>query len=93
MANNDKVEVTLTSNATCAIGSPAISNEINMDVQSIKPNIVGDIDFCFGDSTLLDAGVGFASYLWSNGKTTQTVYASNSGNLNVRVTNALGLYR
>ncbi|MBL0077591.1 MAG: PKD domain-containing protein [Bacteroidetes bacterium] len=90
LANNDKVNVTLTSNATCATGSPAISNEINMDVQSIKPNIVGDIDFCFGDSTLLDAGVGFASYLWSNGKTTQTVYASNSGNLNVRVSNAPG---
>jgi hypothetical protein len=36
-ANNDKITCVLTSNATCAIGSPATSNEISMTVNSQLP--------------------------------------------------------
>jgi gliding motility-associated-like protein len=43
-----------------------------------------------GTSLTLDAGSGFASYLWSTGATSQTISATNSGEHIVTVTNALG---
>lgn len=41
-------------------------------------------------SELLDAGAGFASYLWSTGDTTQTITATAIGNYSVTVTDAIG---
>ena len=38
---------------------------------------------CEGDSVLLDAGNTGATYLWSNGKTTQTIYATTQGTYSV----------
>ncbi len=43
---------------------------------------------CNGDSALLDPGLGFASYTWSNGSTTQTIYADTSISYAVTVTNS-----
>lgn len=34
---------------------------------------------CFADSTLLDAGEGFQSYLWNTSEQTQTIWASDTG--------------
>jgi hypothetical protein len=45
---------------------------------------------CEGDSTILDAGGGYASYLWSNGDTTEQVAARKSGDYSVRVTSQYG---
>lgn len=47
----------------------------------------GPATFCAGDSVTLDAGNGYASYLWSNGATSQTVVITASGNYSVTVTN------
>lgn len=47
-------------------------------------------DFCEGDSVLLDAGPGFADYLWSNGATTRTITLRTSGTFAVTVTDANG---
>src|SRR5688500_8709654 len=49
----------------------------------------GNTNLCDGDSVKLTASTG-QSYLWSNGKTTQSIYARTSGNYVVTVTNALG---
>jgi len=46
----------------------------------------GATTICYGDSVSLDAG-SFASYLWSNGSTLETTYASTSGTFAVTVTN------
>jgi gliding motility-associated-like protein len=43
-----------------------------------------------GDSILLDAGAGYASYSWSNGATTRTITANASGKYIVTVSNAIG---
>ncbi len=43
---------------------------------------------CTGDSILLDPGPGYASYAWSTGATSQTVYADTSVAYTVTVTNA-----
>ena len=47
------------------------------------------IGACGGDSVLLDAGSGFNSYLWSNGATSQTIYAGATGNYSVTVGNGI----
>lgn len=43
-----------------------------------------------GTSIPLDAGSGFASYLWNTGATSQTISATNSGEHIITVTNSLG---
>jgi gliding motility-associated-like protein len=48
------------------------------------------IDFCKGKTVTLDAGSGYATYLWSNGETTQTITVSTPGNYSVTVTNSFG---
>ncbi|AZA55121.1 T9SS type B sorting domain-containing protein [Chryseobacterium sp. G0201] len=48
------------------------------------------IEFCKGKTVTLDAGSGFASYLWNNGATTQTITVSTPGIYSVKVTNNFG---
>ena len=59
---------------------------------TVNPQPIVDIgndttSICQGDSVLLDAGSGHTNYLWSTGDTTQTIYASNSGNYSVTAGN------
>lgn len=53
-------------------------------------DINGDTLICEGNNTLLDAGIGYASYLWSSGDTTSTIETGLSGQYAITVTNALG---
>jgi gliding motility-associated-like protein len=48
------------------------------------------IEFCKGKTVTLDAGNGFASYLWSTGATTQTITVSAAGNYSVTISNNFG---
>ncbi|RLD18652.1 MAG: hypothetical protein DRI69_09955, partial [Bacteroidetes bacterium] len=50
------------------------------------PQISGDLGFCPGDSTILDAGNGFAQYLWSTSATTQSIAVTTPGIIDVIVT-------
>jgi PKD repeat protein len=43
---------------------------------------------CEGQTVRLDAGAGFATYLWSTGATTRTIDVTTSGSYTVRVTNS-----
>lgn len=52
------------------------------------PVITGNLSFCAGTSTTLDAG-NFSTYNWSNGATSQTVSINNAGNYTVVVTHPL----
>ena len=54
------------------------------------PAISGPTAICIGNSATLNAGGGFANYLWSNGSTTQTINVSNSGSFTVTVTSNAG---
>jgi gliding motility-associated-like protein len=54
------------------------------------PAITGTLSFCSGQSTSLDAGAGYSSYLWSNGQTGQSITVSSGGEYSVEVTNAGG---
>jgi hypothetical protein len=57
---------------------------------AVTAAINGDPLFCPGESALLDAGAGFASYLWSDGTTGQTIDAVLPGSYAVVVTDANG---
>jgi len=48
------------------------------------------IEFCKGKTVTLDAGNGFATYLWNTGDTTQTIMVSTAGNYSVTVSNNFG---
>ena len=53
--------------------------------------ITGSATFCAGGNTTLDAGAGYASYLWTPGnQNTQTITLSASGSPTVVVTDANG---
>jgi hypothetical protein len=59
---------------------------------SPEPVIVveGSSRFCSGGSALLDAGVGYRSYLWSNGATSRRITVSQSGSYMVTVEDSAG---
>ncbi|MFZ4543259.1 MAG: gliding motility-associated C-terminal domain-containing protein [Saprospiraceae bacterium] len=54
---------------------------------TLQFNISGNPAFCEGKSTVLDAGVGFITYIWDTGETTQTIQASVEKNYQVTVSN------
>ncbi|MEM9819679.1 MAG: DUF642 domain-containing protein [Bacteroidota bacterium] len=83
---SDTYTVTITDNNGC-------SNTASIDVmmnENPEPMISGSLTFCDGTSTTLDAGTGFASYIWSDGSTDQDLEVNMPGNYAVTVTNANG---
>ena len=59
-------------------------------VASPQPMITGQDSFCTGFSSMLNAGGGFATYLWDDATTNQTLEVFSSGWHYVTVTNANG---
>ncbi len=83
------LSVTVIDSNTCTATSPSVQVTVNpRPVAAIT--VRGATSFCAGDSVILDAGPGFASYNWSNGATTQTVVVRSSITLNVTVAFATG---
>ena len=64
---------------------------IRITVNNSLPIALGpDQSFCAGDSLLLDAGAGFAQYLWNNGNTAQQLTVNTAGPHSVIGTTAEG---
>lgn len=57
---------------------------------SLSPVITGQLEFCEGGNTILDAGTGYSAYQWSNGETSQTIEITNGGSYGVIVTDSDG---
>ena len=55
-----------------------------------KIGIVGDTVLCGGETVVLDAGAGMATYLWSTGESTQKITVSQAGTYYVHVADAGG---
>lgn len=65
---------------------PATSKPVTIYVApEVKPKITGELVFCEGDSTILDAGGGYQEYLWTTGAKTQRIIVKNSGKYKVSV--------
>ncbi len=54
------------------------------------PIISGTLNFCPGSGSVLDAGAGFVSYLWTDGTTAQTLSINAPGDYAVTVTDGNG---
>ena len=70
------------------------TNEVITIMNEPQPGAVvtwdGPLEFCIGGSVTLDAGPGYASYLWSSGSTTQIVNVIESGEYTVIVLDGNG---
>lgn len=55
-----------------------------------SPVISGTLSFCGGNSTILDAGLGYNSYLWSTNATNHSITVTIAGDYTVSVTDANG---
>lgn len=76
--------VTVTNAAGCSV-----SKQVNVSVlANPSPTITGDNLICPGMTSIMDAGAGYSSYLWSNSGTNQTTDIGIQGMLYVTVTDA-----
>lgn len=77
--------VTVTLDGCTGSSSAPVAVTVNQTpTTTISPS--GTFNICTGQSVTFDAGAGFASYLWSNGATTQTIAADATGTYSVTVT-------
>ena len=57
------------------------------EIPNPTPNISGNLNYCAGSSTVLDAG-SYQTYSWSNSEPTQTITVNTPGSYGVTVTNS-----
>ena len=57
---------------------------------NLTPSITGIANICQGQSTILDAGGPYNTYLWSTNASSQTINVNTAGNYSVTVTNGVG---
>jgi PKD repeat protein len=67
--------------------------EITLNVM-VAPvlTITGQTEFCEGESVMLHAPEGFASYQWSNGATDRVITVDTTGDYSVMVTDSIGCH-
>ncbi len=82
----DTFQVTVTDANGCS-GSDSFILTVNPNP---VPTISGNLSYCSGSNTLLDAGAGYTSYLWSGGDTTAVTSVNMPGNQSVTVTDGNG---
>ena len=75
------------SDASGCTGDGSVTLTVNVNPVA---NISGMDNFCDVENSLLDAGAGYASYLWSDGSVDQTLLATATGNYEVIVTDNNG---
>ncbi len=101
-ANSQNITVTQQGIYTCTVtnsagctGTASINVTVNPNPTPVinsspYPNVGGNVFFCFGNTTTLNAGGPYAAYIWSNGSTSQSINISNSVPITVTVTDING---
>jgi len=88
-------EITISDTGTYSVtvednnGCQGIDNIVINSFSNPTPEITG-FDFCVGLPATIDAGSGYASYIWSTTETNQTILVSVGGTYSVTVTDANG---
>ncbi|MFN8299780.1 MAG: T9SS type A sorting domain-containing protein [Chitinophagales bacterium] len=90
---NDNISVTSSGTYNCSItlnGCNAVSNDITITVipSTVTVSIAASpsLNICTGGVSVLDAGTGYDSYLWSTGSITHLIAADVTGTYTVTVT-------
>ncbi|KAA3626253.1 MAG: hypothetical protein DWQ02_20590, partial [Bacteroidetes bacterium] len=60
------------------------------ELESLEPEIIGNPEYCFGNTTMLVGENGYVSYQWSNGTETQEIFVNNPGEITLYVTDING---
>ncbi|MBK9461843.1 MAG: hypothetical protein IPN94_21040 [Sphingobacteriales bacterium] len=81
---------TYTVTVTNAQGCTATAQATVTIQNNLTPSITGTPSFCQGSNSVLNAGAGFASYLWSTTATSQTITVNSPGTYTVTVSSASG---
>ncbi|HNE92983.1 MAG TPA: gliding motility-associated C-terminal domain-containing protein [Chitinophagaceae bacterium] len=68
----------------------SMNNSIKDSINNINLNLGNDTSFCPGSQLILNAGAGFANYVWQNASTNATFTATQTGNYFVIVTDKDG---
>ncbi len=84
--NPGPYSVTVTNASGCS-GSASV---VVQQASNLSPTITGTLAICSGNSTILDAGTGYANYLWSTGQNTPTITVTQAGTYSVTVSDAGG---
>jgi hypothetical protein len=74
---------------TCSFDITISGTNATVDITIIEPNGSNDGNIYTGDEVTLDAGIGYSSYVWSNGSTTQSITTSSPGTYVVTVSNGV----
>ena len=78
---------------TDSLGRAGLSATVVVTVHprpTLRLTPAGTVTICQGDTLTIDAGAGYADYLWSNGDTTQSIRVAIEGIWTVRVRSAAG---
>ncbi|MBK8846197.1 MAG: choice-of-anchor L domain-containing protein [Bacteroidetes bacterium] len=86
VANSGVYTVTVTDNNGCT-GTASLGLNVN---PAPTPTITGLTSICQGSTSVIDAGLGYASYVWYNGSNSQTQSISTTGTYTVTVTDLNG---
>lgn len=81
---------TYTVTVTDANGCTGTSSIVVTESDRLEPQISGDLRFCEGGQSTLDAGGGFNQYQWSEASTNRTLTVNSSGVYSVTVSDASG---
>jgi subtilisin family serine protease len=81
--------VAVTNASGCSVTSSPVTVTVNY-IPTMSVTNTGALSFCTGGSTTLTAAGGFASYLWSNGATTQSIIVNAAGTYSVTGYTAAG---
>ena len=80
------VSVTVTNEYACSASTSVSTGEYTPPA----PFISGSLSLCYGSATVLDAGEGYASYLWSTGEITNAIVVDTADTFTVTVTDDHG---
>ncbi len=67
-------------------GCTGSSSVMITEEDSLSPSIIGDLEICENETTILDGGAAFDTWLWSTGEMTQTIEVNTSGVYTLEVT-------